>query len=175
MDHAGEPHPFLAMEAVEQGIPLNEAMAKLPSALALEVARSASSALQAMHHLGVLHGDIRGSNILVTPSGEVWFVDLGHASLHAGDDKAVAREASELLALMSMEGWQGAIHPPEGLMEPPAGSVREGGQPGWPRQERPSFGLRPTMPLPSPRPPLGRVQGGASLAGWKNKPNKKTH
>jgi len=73
--------PMLLLEEIE-GTPLSEL-----TGTALEVTRvldlgiSLASALAEIHRRGIVHKDIKPSNIILTPSGETRLIDFGSASL----------------------------------------------------------------------------------------------
>jgi serine/threonine-protein kinase len=83
----------LVMELVE-GKSLAERVAGRPLALpeALEILRQAAAAVEAAHDRGILHGDLRPSNIMLGPRGEVKVLDFGIAraldprGAHASDE-----------------------------------------------------------------------------------------
>jgi Tol biopolymer transport system component len=79
---------FIVMEYLP-GTTLAERLARgaLPAGDALAYARQIASALEASHAAGIVHGDLKPSNILLTPEGCVKLVDFGLARLqHAGAD-----------------------------------------------------------------------------------------
>jgi len=84
--------PYLVMEYV-QGIPLNDYVSDYPLSadqrieLILQVAR----ALQYAHQRQVIHCDVKPSNILVTPQGQVRLVDFGIAALDQAETGKPAR------------------------------------------------------------------------------------
>lgn len=92
--------PFLATERILDGVPIDKAAAALtPEAVEAAVTR-APAALHALHVLHIAHNDLRGPNVLVTPRGELWLIDLGHATLGA-DRKAMERDVAELGELLA--------------------------------------------------------------------------
>lgn len=83
LSDAGEPFPFLATSLVGDGLPLSEAAAKLLQPQLAAVARAAMAAVTAIHHLGVAHGDVHPSNVLLDADGSVKLVDFSEAELQA--------------------------------------------------------------------------------------------
>ena len=73
--------PYLVMELVE-GDNLEELLGRsgpLPVAEACEVIRQAALGLQHLHEHGLVHRDVKPSNLMLTPAGEVKVLDLGVA------------------------------------------------------------------------------------------------
>jgi WD40 repeat protein/tRNA A-37 threonylcarbamoyl transferase component Bud32 len=87
-DEADGAH-FFAMEYVE-GTDLARLVKQqgpLPVALACECARQAALGLQHAFEKGMVHRDVKPSNLLLTPAGVVKVLDLGLARLrHPGDE-----------------------------------------------------------------------------------------
>jgi len=85
--------PFFVMEYVA-GRPLSEEIAtgggRLPLSKALQIACQVADALQYAHSNGVIHGDIKPANILISEDGRAKIADFGVARLsqsvatHAG-------------------------------------------------------------------------------------------
>ncbi len=81
-DLGGSPLPWLAIEQV-QGQPLDQwcRQQRLPLAQRLALFIQVLQAVQYAHSHLVLHRDLKASNILVTPQGQVKLLDFGIASL----------------------------------------------------------------------------------------------
>src|SRR5262249_26758920 len=69
---------FLVMELVE-GETLAERLRRgaMLMSEALSIAKQIAEALEAAHDKGIIHGDIKASNIMVTPHGRVKVLDFG--------------------------------------------------------------------------------------------------
>jgi serine/threonine-protein kinase len=81
--------PYLVMEFVE-GVPLDRQLEKgsIPFPRACAWAGDVATALAVAHRKGVIHGDVKPANILVTEEGRVKLTDFGMARLasHNGKD-----------------------------------------------------------------------------------------
>lgn len=78
--------PLIAMEFVE-GRPLSELIERRPARqLALHIGRQLASGLSAAHSSGVVHGDLKPANVLVTAENHVKIVDFGLAQSEAHAD-----------------------------------------------------------------------------------------
>ncbi|ATB43441.1 sensor histidine kinase [Cystobacter fuscus] len=97
--------PVLVLEEV-QGVALSEAVGQ-PFELVrfLELAVSLTSTLAEIHLRGVIHKDIKPSNIIVMPSGEPRIIDFGAATLQRTEhvDAAPTHLIEGTLAYMSPE------------------------------------------------------------------------
>ncbi|WNG59945.1 AAA family ATPase [Archangium gephyra] len=97
--------PVLVLEEVH-GVALSEAVGR-PFELArfLELAVALASTLAEIHLRGVIHKDIKPSNIIVTPSGEPRIIDFGAATLQRTEhvDAAPTHLLEGTLAYMSPE------------------------------------------------------------------------
>jgi serine/threonine-protein kinase len=78
--------PYLVMEYVE-GLPLDRVLEKgtLPFPRACAWVAHAAEALDAAHKRGVIHGDVKPANILITADGKVKLTDFGMARVAKRD------------------------------------------------------------------------------------------
>ena len=117
VDHANG-IDFLVMELVG-GRPLNEIIprAGLPLERAIELAEQIANALATAHASGIVHRDVKPTNIVISASGQAKMLDFGLAKVLAprdpGADTMTAAPATELgvvvgtIAYMSPEQAQG--------------------------------------------------------------------
>ena len=73
---------FIAMAFIE-GQTVKNKIAERPLKLdeALDIAIQTATGLQAAHEKGIVHRDIKGANLMVTPRGQVKIMDFGLAQL----------------------------------------------------------------------------------------------
>ncbi len=80
VDYLGE-EPFLVMEHVK-GMPLSKVIRSRRSVsvtTALDFARQIVAAVGHAHDRGVIHGDLKSSNVMIGPDGHVTILDFGLA------------------------------------------------------------------------------------------------
>lgn len=109
------PHdqPYLAIELVE-GEPLvaHAAQRQLALGARLTLFGQVCDAVQHAHEQGVVHRDLKSSNVLVTAEGRVKVLDFGIARALHGSDAHAQTSAGELLgtlSAMSPEQAQGGV------------------------------------------------------------------
>ncbi len=80
--------PYLVSELIE-GEPLRSEMnhGRVPLKRVIEIAHQIAEGLAAAHDAGIVHGDLKPDNVMVTPDGRVKIVDFGLAT--APDPDAV--------------------------------------------------------------------------------------
>lgn len=97
----GRDRPFLVMELVD-GVPLSTRLARgaLPVDVTIDLARQMAEALAAAHAAGIVHGDLKPANIMLTRTG-IKLLDFGLARLH---DPVATRRSPVLGTATSKSG-----------------------------------------------------------------------
>ena len=107
---------FLIMEFVEGHTLRDRLFRPIDLELFLNVASQACDALAAAHEKGILHGDIKPENIMLTTSGQVKLLDFGVARrLPSADDKTITGSLNALSAYAPIAGTP-TYMPPEVLL-----------------------------------------------------------
>src|SRR5439155_19423676 len=96
-EHEG--HAFIVMEYVE-GEPLPQKLkgGQLALSEAIDIGVQVAEALEEAHGRGIVHRDIKSSNLVVTPRGEVKVLDFGLAKVTQRLGAGMANEQSRLTA-----------------------------------------------------------------------------
>jgi serine/threonine protein kinase/tetratricopeptide (TPR) repeat protein len=99
---------FIAMEYVD-GRPLSESIRPegLPLETTLRYGRQLASALAHAHDRGVVHGDLKPSNIIVTPGGDAKILDFGLA--RRSDPAEFDRQTLETASAENRPGLGGTL------------------------------------------------------------------
>ncbi|MGQ4277427.1 protein kinase domain-containing protein [Pseudidiomarina sp. E22-M8] len=131
--YASDDFVFFTMSLIE-GIPLSQALEHQPSAAqCLDWFKALVSALQSCHESGIIHGDIKPANIVVTEDDEIKVVDFGigtttteaithhfsegytapelarsHVPTAASDRYALGKVLDQLLTACAPQSWQKA-------------------------------------------------------------------
>ena len=85
LEDTGRTFCYMALEYV-RGESLADLLARekaLPETLALDVMEQASHGLSAIHHMGLVHRDIKPGNLMITQNGQVKITDFGIAKAAA--------------------------------------------------------------------------------------------
>ncbi|MEM9463454.1 MAG: serine/threonine-protein kinase [Myxococcota bacterium] len=116
--------PFFSMEMIE-GLPLSRVLSGsggLPFERMCRLTRAIAVALDAVHHAGIVHRDVKPANVLVLADDQVKLIDFGMA----GDDDAPAVPAGHTARLTRANDLLGTHHymaPEQVLKESPRTSM----------------------------------------------------
>jgi serine/threonine protein kinase len=93
-------HTFIAMEYVE-GETIRDRIERgpLPTTEALNYAAQIADALSEAHSKRIVHRDIKASNVVIKPNGQIKVLDFGLAKFQAGDENTNENEASTVSTL----------------------------------------------------------------------------
>jgi serine/threonine protein kinase/TolB-like protein len=97
----GDGNPYFVMELID-GTPLDaivQQRGKLPPLEAVRLGRQAAAGLAAAHRAGIVHRDVKPSNLIVDGAGNVKLVDFGIARMDAGS------KLTNAAALMGTPGY----------------------------------------------------------------------
>lgn len=103
--------PFIVTEFID-GQAIDEALASEPLRAQVEVIARTARALHSLHERGVLHRDVKPSNILINRDGDPIIIDLGIASLMTRSPEDTMTLEGRLIgtpAFMSPEQARGEI------------------------------------------------------------------
>ncbi len=109
--HVHEPPYYLVMPWLD-GCTLASLVAAVDRpdlAAALWIVRQTAEALDALHHGGWLHADVKPANIMVSPDGHATLIDLGFARRENEAGDAADRELAGTIAYMAPERLTSAL------------------------------------------------------------------
>jgi len=104
--------PFYLLMPYLDGVTLETLIrqaGQLATPFALWITRQAAEATGALHRQGWLHGDIKPSNLFVTPEGHVTLLDLGLARPLGSSERRGTRSLSGTLAYLPPEAYSSLI------------------------------------------------------------------
>ena len=123
-------HAFIVMEFVEGQSLQALSREGLPFEQMLQYARQIADAVGHAHRQGVVHRDLKTSNVLITSDGQAKVLDFGIAAQIMNDDEA--GEASPITQA-GLEAWAGTL--------PYMAPERVRGEPGGPQSDVWSLGI----------------------------------
>ncbi|MDD7968403.1 protein kinase domain-containing protein [Actinomycetospora lemnae] len=153
--------PYLEMRLVDDGVTLASLLrthGPLDPARAVRLVGQVAEALDAAHHDGLVHGDVRAEDVLVTPQDFVYVLDVG--AVGAPDDVDARADVAALARLL------GACLAGSATPADLDAVVRRGAAHGYPSAGALATAARQALeapPLPDPGPGLTLVEraGGA--------------
>src|SRR5262245_21754229 len=83
----------------------------LPLSETLKIARQVADGLEAAHVLGIVHRDVKPSNIKITPEGRVKILDFGLARFESDANRSQAEAATTALEVTRVAGTPGYMSP----------------------------------------------------------------
>ncbi|GEM_PF-947146 len=106
-------HPFFAMELLDSPKTILEAGRSVTEARKIDYIIALLQALSYLHRCGIVHGDIKPANVLVTQSGVLKVLDFGLANttMHTSTDNAIS--VGGTLPYMPVELFEGADNSPQ--------------------------------------------------------------
>ena len=106
---------LLVMEFVAGSTLRDQLGAPMPLDRFFPIAMQCVDALAAAHEKGILHGDVKPENIMLTPSGQVKLLDFGVARRLPGSDPSWATAATQTLPGRRLMAGTPVYMPPEVL------------------------------------------------------------
>jgi serine/threonine protein kinase len=97
----GDGNPYFVMELID-GTPLDELVrtrGKLPPLDVVRMGKQAAAGLAAAHRAGIIHRDVKPSNLIVDARGHIKLVDFGIARMESGS------QLTNAAALMGTPGY----------------------------------------------------------------------
>ena len=148
-------HPSLVTAAAPRPLPLASLLdggKALPQAAVLRIARDLAGALAAAHAVGILHRDVKPSNVLFDASGRALLADFGLAKFTRGGggshaESAESAESPDGRAPSRPERGSGAAEAPDSISLDESGSRKFLGSPAYaaPEQFRAGAELTPAL------------------------------